>query len=265
MKPVLKPSAPSIAADQPVEIVGHPAAETDRGDMHEVFVFRQFADDRTRENRQVARRSDLTVGRQAVRIDVVGLRHAEPLRVLVHHPGKSVDRSADAFGEHDGHVVRRLHHHHGERVLDGDLRARLEAHLRRRLRGGHRRHRQRLFERQTAFLDRLQRHKSRHDLGDGGRIPRHRRIVGLQHAPLSASMTSQASAFATPDVATTTAAAAAIDFSGALPSSERKNCTIRFRSFETRLAGGGLECDARTFKRVRRRRLRHRNLYRLAV
>src|ERR1700712_3852178 len=63
--------------------------------------------------------------------------------------------------------------------------------------------------------------------------------------PLSASTTSHASALATPDVAIARAAAAAIDFSGALPSSERMNCTIRFRSFETRLARGGLECDVR--------------------
>src|SRR5947207_14806072 len=81
--------------------------------------------------------------------------------------------------------------------------------------------------------------------------------------PLSASTTSQASALATPDVATASSIAitrvwtAAIDFSGELPSNERINCTIRFRSFETRLDRGGLECDVRTeFRDVRRRRLR---------
>ena len=47
--------------------------------------------------------------------------------------GEIVDRAADAFGEQHGHVVGRFHHHHLERVVDGDLRADREAHLGRRL------------------------------------------------------------------------------------------------------------------------------------
>ena len=101
--------------------------------MHEVFVFRQIANDGARQYGEITRGSDLSVRRQAVRIDIARLRHAEFLRGLVHHAGETVDRSADAFGEHHGHVVGRLHHHHGQRILDGDQRARLETHLRRRL------------------------------------------------------------------------------------------------------------------------------------
>src|SRR5436190_12889998 len=83
--------------------------------------------------------------------------------------------------------------------------------------------------------------------------------------PLSASTTSQASACATPDVATTTTAAAAIDFSGELPSNERMNCTIRFRSFETRPERGGLECDLRVSSVSGAVACGFGNLYRLAV
>ena len=58
------------------------------------------------------------------------------LLVAVHLVGELLDRAADAFGQHDRHVVGRLHHQHLERVVDGDLGAGLEADLGRRLRGG---------------------------------------------------------------------------------------------------------------------------------
>ena len=170
-----------IAPDQLVEIVRHPAAEADRGDVHEIFVFRQIADHGAGEDRQIARRGDLAVGRQPVRVDVARLRHAEPLGSLIHLRRETVDRTADAFGEHHGHVVGRLHHHHLQRVVDGDLNARTETHLGRRLGGCDRRHRQQRVERQTPFLHRLQRDVGGHDLGHRGRIPGHGGVVGLQH------------------------------------------------------------------------------------
>ena len=169
-----------IASDQLVEILRDPAAVADRRNMHEVFVFRQVANDGARQDREITRRRHLPVGRQAVRIDVARLRHAELCCGLVHHRREAVDRAADALGEHHGHVVGRLHHHHLQRVVDGDLNARTEAHLGWRLRGGGRGHRQHRIERQTPFLHRLQRDVGRHDLGHRRGVPGHGRVVGLQ-------------------------------------------------------------------------------------
>src|SRR5437868_6943301 len=74
--------------------------------------------------------------------------------------------------------------------------------------------------------------------------------------PLSASTTSHASLCALFGTIAANAARAMI-FSGALPSNERINCTIRFRFLRTRLILEGIpECDLTGFKRVRRRRLR---------
>ena len=58
-----------------------------------------------RQGREVSRRGDLTVRGQAVRIDVAGLRHAEPLRVLVHQCRETVNRTAQALGENHSHIV----------------------------------------------------------------------------------------------------------------------------------------------------------------
>ena len=135
---------------------------------------------RARQDAEIARRGDLAVGGQSVGIDVARLRHAELLRGLVHHRGETVDRTADALGEHHGHVVRRLDHHHLQRVVDGDLRAGTKAHLRGRLRSGGRRNREQRVERELAVLDRLQRDVSGHDLGDGSGIPGNGRVLGLQ-------------------------------------------------------------------------------------
>ena len=41
----------------------------------------------------------------------------------VHLIGEALDRAANAFGQHDGDIVRRFDHQHLERIVDGDLRA----------------------------------------------------------------------------------------------------------------------------------------------
>ena len=122
-------------ADQLVEILDDPASKPDRGNVHEIFVFRQITNDGARKDREIAGRCDLSIRRQAVRIDVACLSHAEALRGRVHFGGKAIDRTSDAFGKHHGHVIGRFHQHHLQRVVDGDLGAWSKAHLGRRLRG----------------------------------------------------------------------------------------------------------------------------------
>src|ERR1700730_17305421 len=46
-----------IASDQAVEILGDPAPETDRGEVHEIFVFRQVLDDAAGKDGEVTRGS----------------------------------------------------------------------------------------------------------------------------------------------------------------------------------------------------------------
>ena len=149
--------------------------------MHEIFVFRKIANDRAGKDCEIARRSDLTFGGQAVRIDVARLRHAKPLRGLIHLSRKAVDRASDPLGEHHGHVVGRLHQHHLERVIDGDLSPRPETHLGRRLRGRDRRYRQQGIERDAAVLDGFERDIGRHQLGHRCGIPGIGRVIRLQH------------------------------------------------------------------------------------
>ena len=75
---------------------------------------------RAGEDRQVARRGDLELRWQPVGVDEARLRHAEPARGAVHLVGELLDRPGHALGEHDRDVVRRLHHQHLERIVDGD-------------------------------------------------------------------------------------------------------------------------------------------------
>ena len=107
--------------------------------------------------------------------------HAETTRVVVHLVGEVLDRAGDAFGEHDRHVVRRFHHQHLERVVDGDHGAGREAHLHRGLCRRVGRDDERRSRVMPAFLDRAQRHVGGHELGDRGGIPGLAGILGEQH------------------------------------------------------------------------------------
>ncbi len=179
-----------VASDQLVEILRDPAAEADRGNVDEIFVFRQIANDAAGEDRKIAGRSDLTLRGQAIRIDIVRLRHPEPVRGLIHLSRKTIDRTSDALGEHHGHVVGRFHQHHLQRVIDGDLDPRPETHLGWRLRRRDRRYRQQGIQRDASVLDGLQRDIGRHQLGDRCGIPGIGGVLRLQH--LSATTASAA-------------------------------------------------------------------------
>ena len=86
--------------------------------------------------REVARRRVLLVVVQAVRVDPVRAGHAEPLRFGVHARGEGLLRAGDALADRGGDVVGRLDHDDLQRVVERQHRARLVAHLARRLVGG---------------------------------------------------------------------------------------------------------------------------------
>jgi len=94
-------------------------------------------------------------------------------------PGVAPGPAASA--PHNGHFVGRLHLHHLERVMDGDLHAGPETHLGWTLRGGGRRYRQHLVEAEPAILHRLQCHIGGHQFGQRRRMPGECRILRFQH------------------------------------------------------------------------------------
>ena len=104
------------------------------------------------------------------------------MRGVGHVVGEILDRAVDAFGEQHRHVVGRLHHHHLERVVDGDLRARRKAHLGRRLHRRIGRHREQRVERDAVLASaRCSVRYSVISLVSGRRIPRIGRVLGAQH------------------------------------------------------------------------------------
>ena len=149
--------------------------------MPVIVVFREFADERARQDREVACGRNLVVRRQSVGVDETRLRHAQTLRMPVHLIGEILDRPGDPFRQHDGNVVRRFDHQHLEGIVDRDLRAGAESHLDGSLRHRIRRDRKRMIKRKPAFLDRAQRHIGGHELRDRGRIPRVTGVLGVQH------------------------------------------------------------------------------------
>ena len=170
-----------IAVEQRIVIVHHPVAVADRMDVPIEIVFGKFLDQRARQNAEVARRGDVVLRRQSVRVDEIALRHAEPAGIGVHHVGEALDRAADALGDGHRHVVGRFDHQHLHRVVDGDGGADLEAHLGRLLRGRVARYREQRVEADAAFLDGAQRRVGGHQFGDGGRIPRIGGVFRVQH------------------------------------------------------------------------------------
>jgi len=77
-----------------------------------VIVFGKFLDDGAGEDRHVTRRYDLLVGRQAIRIDEVGLSHADAGRMPVHLVGKVFDRAPYTFRNYHRDVIGGFHHQH---------------------------------------------------------------------------------------------------------------------------------------------------------
>ena len=140
-----------IAVDQRIVVAQHAIAVADRGNVPVGIVFREFADQRARQNAEIARRGDVIFRRQSVRIDEIGLRHAEPAGIGVHHVGEALERAADAFGNRHRDVVGGFDHQHLQRIVDGDGGAELEAHLGRLLRHRIARHRQQRIERNAAL------------------------------------------------------------------------------------------------------------------
>ena len=125
----LHPVGAGIGIEQPVGVVHDALAELDRPDLPIAVIFREFANQGPCQDGEIAGGGDLLVGGQAVGIDVVRLGHAQAPRIGVHLVGELLDGTGNAFRQHHRHIVRRMHQHHLQGVVDGDLGADLEPHL----------------------------------------------------------------------------------------------------------------------------------------
>jgi hypothetical protein len=150
--------------------------------MEQVLMVRELEQERAGQDRHVARRRLVALVGQAVRIGETAVPHADALGLCVHPLGEALDRAADILRDGRGDVVGRLDHEDLEGVVEADLGAGLEAHLRRGLSGRGIRHGQEGVHAQLAPSDQVERHVRRHQLGDGGRIPGVRRPFRVEDA-----------------------------------------------------------------------------------
>ena len=170
-----------IAVDQLVVAADDRRAELDRGNAEQIGLLGKIEEDGAGENGEVARGGHLRRVRQAVGVGVMGAGHAEFGGGGVHLVDEAGQGATHALGEDHGHVIGRLHQHHLQGVVDRDLSADLEAHLGRLLRRRILRHGDQRFRRQPARPQRLEGDIGRHQLGDGGGIPRLGCVFGQQH------------------------------------------------------------------------------------
>ncbi len=114
---------------------------------------------------------------QPMRVEKPRAAHADPLRRFVHFHDERRQISRHRLGQHDRDIVGRVHEERLQREIDGNCAAGRDADLAWRLRRGDGRNRYFLVELQTALPQRLERQISRHQLGEGGRVPWHARPV----------------------------------------------------------------------------------------
>ena len=108
--------------------------------------------------------------------------HANRCGLAVHHPGKPLDRPAEAFGHDDGDIIGGF----DQQNLDGGVQcqglADLHADLGRRHGLGPLGGDQRRGPFDPARLHRFERQIDRHQFGDRSRVPQLRRVIAVNHA-----------------------------------------------------------------------------------
>ncbi len=116
-----------------------------------------------------------------MRIVEAGRRHAEPGRRVIHGRHEGGLRAAHRLGDRNGDVVGRFRHEETQRRLQGQRGADGEAHPARWLLVRLKRDLHRRSEREGALAHRFEGDVHRHQLGDGGGVPRPRRLVLCDH------------------------------------------------------------------------------------
>jgi hypothetical protein len=111
-------------------------------------------------------------------------RHAQLLRLLIHHLGKGgFAAAAESFGQHGCRVIGGFGDDGEDEVANRDRFAGLKAEPRRRVGRGCHRHRQVLIVFQPPLIDRLKGQVQRHHLGERCRVGHRVRVQLAQDLP----------------------------------------------------------------------------------
>ena len=135
-----------------------------------MVVIREPVLDGAAEQRLIARGGHLLDVRQAGRIAIGRLTHAEGARLGGHHPAETRFVAAERLADDHGDIVGGLGDDGADRGFHLDGFTGLETELGRRLRGGVRRYRQFVVEFDLAGFQPLEKQIERHDLGERGRM-----------------------------------------------------------------------------------------------
>ena len=180
-EPGLHPVGAGIAAEQAVVVADDLGAELQFADVEKAGALGKVVQQRAGDHRHVARRGVVLGIVQPVRVDEMQFVQADLLRLGVHLRREGVHRTRHALGDGHGDVVWRLHHQHLEGVVERDLGAGPEAHLRGRLARRARRDDERRVHGQPAGAHRVERDIDRHQLGQRRGIPDLGRVLLEQH------------------------------------------------------------------------------------
>ena len=156
-------------------------AELQFADVEKAGALGKVVQQRAGDHRHVPRRGVVLGIVQTVRVDEMQFVQADLLGLGVHLRREGVHRARHALGDGHGDVVGRLHHQHLEGVVEGDLGAGPEAHLRGRLARRAHRDDERRVHGQPAGPHRVERDIDRHQLGQRRGIPDLGRVLLDQH------------------------------------------------------------------------------------
>ena len=117
----------------------------------------------------------------AVRIHEMRARHAELLRLGVHALGETLLAPGHALGDDDAGIIARLHDDAAQQILDLDVVAELDIHLRALHAPGALGDGEAVGQLELAALQRLEEQIGRHHLGQGGRLDLSLAVLVHQH------------------------------------------------------------------------------------
>src|SRR6185312_1418853 len=152
-------------AEQMIMSAYRAAAEIEAAGREIMEVLREAVAQRASDDRLIARGGHLRFVRQAGRVVIDRMQHAEAVRLRRHHMREIGLIASERLADHDRDIVGRLRNDCLDGVLDADAVAGLESHLGRRLGCGMRRHRQFGRELQLPGVQTLEQQIERHHLG----------------------------------------------------------------------------------------------------
>ena len=159
-------------AEQRIAIGEVALADGEVGLREIMIIFRKLPQDRRGQDGDVARRGDMALIEETVGIDEMAPRHAEFAGLGVHLGGEGRDAAIGSFGQDIGHVIGRIDQQRLQREIDADPLAHRHADLAGRLGMGQFGDGQLLVRLEFAGTQLLEDDVGRHELGDGGGVPR---------------------------------------------------------------------------------------------